>query len=529
MKRRNLFLSLISSVLVAVAIVTVTIVSVVKPSKKNNNDNVPGASNIAIDSGIDYSEYELENQSRDGSKELPYLIYSAESYNDMLTNHGADNCYFEIAEDIDFTGVDYKTLFNKADALNATIYGKLHSLSNITIHVTEENVADFSLYNSASVAMFGNVDGASINNLVINNLKVIVDSAVYTYVTNWGYKQFITSSFAGSVKNSTFDNVTVNANVTGFSNYFTGSGNLLANTMGGFAGKIENVTITNSNVNSELNVIEGSEFNIGGVAGYGIDSTLTDTNVNVKLVLSHENRVSVGGLFAQVRTMAVKNTNVQVDIQSNDSEEKRTAFVESLGKNPSNTQMSHAAGIVAYIRANDDTQKSTFDNIKVTSNVNADLVYAGAFIETMTNMKTADFSKHLDIITVNDVIVDTNANVLALHGFARELGLATVTYSDEAQAQEGYFNIRIRGSVKLDSYGSEIGTENEVIYPAVSIYTAVDNYGKCNMDICDLYVEVSSSIYTAIVSQTAKRIDFHAINRYYGNIDPTFASFKRDI
>ena len=35
MKRRNLFLSLISSVLVAVAIVTVTIVTVIQPKKKN--------------------------------------------------------------------------------------------------------------------------------------------------------------------------------------------------------------------------------------------------------------------------------------------------------------------------------------------------------------------------------------------------------------------------------------------------------------------------------------------------------------
>ena len=47
MKRKNLFLSLISSVIVAVAIVTVTICSFIKPKTNQGNVN-PGADNINI-------------------------------------------------------------------------------------------------------------------------------------------------------------------------------------------------------------------------------------------------------------------------------------------------------------------------------------------------------------------------------------------------------------------------------------------------------------------------------------------------
>ena len=241
MKRKNLFLSLISSVLVAVAIVTVTICSVIKP-KTNNNDGVPGADNININSGVNDSnkedevdpatQYDLENRfNRNGSADYPYIIYSVDNFMSMLSTYGGkqkiltmpdmeevvgedgekvmvkkldengnyifvpvlnedgSNIYtdvhFELVNDIDFNGVEYVTLFNQGEAFIGHIDGNGFALKNISINVTTENFeSEFSYISNGNryikVALFGETDGSTFKDLKIESLDVNVASDVYS-------------------------------------------------------------------------------------------------------------------------------------------------------------------------------------------------------------------------------------------------------------------------------------------------------------------------------------------------------------
>lgn len=520
MKRKNLFLSLISSIVVAVVIVTVTIVSVASPKKKNNTVN-PG-SNINF---VDNTKYEEENKNRDGSAEKPYLIYSAESYNDMLSTYGSKNRYFELAEDIDFTGVEYVTLFNATEPMNSTINGNGHSLNNITIHATKDNINKFSFNTYARVAMFGWMENAKVSNLVISNLNVTVDEDVYEYVANFKeghtYVEVVASSIAYIARNTTFDNVTLNSKVTGFV-YTVGED--VENSFGGVVTVAESLTITNSNINTEIDVNGGSGFNIGGIAGYGRIATVKDSNIDVKVALSSENRVYVGGVFSYGRTLDIENVNVNVDIKSKDSQEVRNAFINGIDTDENDLLdngdgVSSGAGIVVVIRADDETQKSTFKNIKVTSNVDADIIYSGAFLDTWTINPS-----NTGLITIEDVIVDVNADVIALHGLSRDLGAATIIYSQEAKAQEGYFNIRMAGSVKNGYFfeaNSKKYTRNSLtVWIAISAAVKGED-GKwvdaVDYSLKDFYVELSENFYNKITSSSSE-FDYRNVTSNFGSV-----------
>lgn len=528
MKRKNLFLSLISSIVVAVAIVTITIVSVASPKKKNDVVD-PGTSNIGFET--DYSDYEEENTKRDGSEGNPYLIYSAESYNALLGEYGSQGRYFQVAEDIDFTDVDYVTLFNGDRAMNSTINGNGHSLTNITIHATKENINQYTYDTYAYIALFGKMNGAVIDNLNIANLEVVVDADVYDYVkdfeSTFAYDEVLVSSIACVAQNTTFSNVTLNSKVTGFS-YNVGS--KTENSIGGVVAVGEKLTITDSKIDTEINVNNGTGFHMGGIAGYGRVATVKNTDVDVKATIASSNRLNFGGLFSYGKTLTIENANVNVDLKTIDSSAIREAFVNGIRVDENGlanaADMSFASGLVAFLRADDKTQKSTFSNIKVTSNVDADLVYAGAFLDTWTTDPT-----NTSLVLISDVVVDVNADVLALHGFARGIGAATVQFSDEAKAAEGYYNIKMTGSVKLKGYFVEA---NSKVYsrPNLSIWIGISTkYGDKNVikfNINDFHVVISENLYN-VIWETSSSFDFYKLDAYNNNkgADSVFGSVTK--
>ena len=87
MKRRNLFLSLICSIMLAVALVTFTVISVVptkdKSNKNQTSQNVSDTGNTGDNQKPENPDV-LINEGRDGSEELPYVIYSAETFESFV-------------------------------------------------------------------------------------------------------------------------------------------------------------------------------------------------------------------------------------------------------------------------------------------------------------------------------------------------------------------------------------------------------------------------------------------------------------
>ncbi|MBQ8451967.1 MAG: hypothetical protein IJ538_04270 [Clostridia bacterium] len=187
MKKKNLFLSLICSILLTIALVTVTVVNVVSPLKsKGGNSNVPQQTEeVNVDPGepetpvVDpTADYELHNSTADGTKENAYYIYDVESFN-LLKEHGTENAYFEVVEDVDFAGVDYVTIFED-EAFNGIIISGNKVLKNIHITVTKANLESFLFEDgtdfSAAIAILGKVDGEALETL--ENEKADLEAAI---------------------------------------------------------------------------------------------------------------------------------------------------------------------------------------------------------------------------------------------------------------------------------------------------------------------------------------------------------------
>ena len=570
MKRKNLFLSLISSVIVAVAIVTVTICSVVQP-KKNNNNNAPVVDNININTGVDNKpddeevvdptvQYDLENTfNRNGSKEYPYIIYSTENFKSMLTTLGGKQRvvtapvteeitdengetktvnkldengrlifeavldekgnktygvnHFELVNDIDFAGEEFVTLFNQGEAFIGNINGNGFSLKNISINVTPENFEAVSYTHNGNrylqVALFGETNGSTFENLKIDTLKVNVSSDVHDYISAAKYKsenpyaEMVVAGFAGYAIDTKLQNVEMNAEVAGSSYYVNdvdADGNYIAeNAMGGLVAIAENLTIDSSKLNIKVSANAGSDYLLGGVAGYGRTAKIAKSEINVNMETTYSRKLSIAGLFAYGRTLDIADTSVNFALTETASEETRNAYVTSLTANgkAQASDMVAVAGLVSVLRANDDTQKTTISNVKVTSNIDFDCIYAGAILDTYsTSDKTVNENKSL--ITLSDILVDTNANVLALHGFARQLVATTVTYSEDARV-DGYYNIKLAGDVKLTVYEASINATTKVERGAVTIFTAVEK-SFINYAYKDLFIKVSNSVDRALMT-----------------------------
>ena len=567
MKRKNLFLSLISSILVAVAIVTLTVFSVIKP-KTNNKDGVPGAENININNGVSdkddlATKYDLENKfNRNGSEEYPYIIYSADNFKTWISQLGGekrlvtvpvteeiidengetktvnkldeyghlvfvkvldenekdtyDVNHFELVNDIDFNGVEYKTLFNNGKAFIGKIDGNGYALKNITINVNEKNFeTDFSFVKDGNrysrIALFGETKGAVIKDITIDNLKVSVPSIVYSYISAAKYEienpyaEMVVAGVSAYATNTTLSNVTLNADVDG-SSYFINDvdkdGNYLAeNAMGGVVAVAENLIIEKSKINVKVSANAGGEYLVGGIAAYGTTAKVANSTINVEMSTSYSRRLTMAGMFAYGRSLDVKDTKVNFTLKEIAGTDARNAYVASLTKDgkAKASEMPTAAGLVAVLRANNDAQKTKISNVKVTSNIDFDCIYAGAVLDVYS---TDAFNKAL--VTLSDIVVDASANVLALHGIARQLVATTVTYSEDARI-EGYCNVKLAGDVKLSVYEVQINsttTDNRDVMTILVATKEVDDKTGVNyiaFSWSDLYVEISSNLNSKLV------------------------------
>lgn len=553
MKRKNLFLSLISSVLVAVAIITVTVVSVVKPNNKNNSGNVPDVDNINIGTNVgdvDYTEFELENSlSRDGSEEFPYLIYSVESFNSLLSTYGSRNnrvvrkavtqevvdengettteykrdengrivfedilndknektygvYFFELACDIDFAGVEFKTLFNDGTSFIGGLDGKNFSLKSISIKVTEANLeSDFTYTSNSSkishIALFGNTKGAKISNIKIENINVELSESVYSFIVDGKYNpvggaygEVQVAGLIAYAKDTEISGLTMSGSVAGSTlkdeRYESGN-----KAIAGVIAYADNSSIKNSNFNVNVKVNASTYSRVAGVIALVKNSVIENTTVEATVETTYSRNLTIAGLVAYAKGIEVSGVEVNFNLKETASQEERDAYVSSLSTNSSADMMTNAAGLIAEIRANDDTQKAVILNTRVVSNVDFDCVFAGLILDVYSKDKT-----NTSLVTINNISVDMNVNVLAFHALARQLEATNITL-DENSLVDGY-NIVVIGTAKLESYKSYEGNKR---YGA-TIITAVEK--KVNGDTRVSYknemffIKVSKSAQEAI-------------------------------
>lgn len=526
MKRRNLFLSLISSVIVAVAIVTVTICTVI-PKKKTQQGGNQTVTTPIVDVNDNKTYEDMNLKERDGSESKPYVLYSAESFVDMIEDFGGtEGMHFEVVKDIDFAGFNYNneenkgfvTLFNNGLPFKGNIDGNGFALNNITINVTTENLeSDFSYAfdgnRYASIALFGEMEGSTIKELNINKLDVNVASDVYGFISGAGYEmpnapfaEMVVSGIAGISTNVTLSNVDVNAEVAGSAYIINGVSD--KNAIGGISAVATNLKVEDSNIDVTIEANSGRDYLVGGVAGYGYDVEVNKSEISTQIQTTASRNLVMAGVFAYARAFDGADLEVNFTLSETASQQNRDAYIKTITTDNNGeacyadaSKMSLIAGLVATLRANNSTQESNLSNINVNSNVDFDGAFAGAIFDVYSTSKAT-----FGLVELHNIIVTADVNVLAAHGFARQLVATTVTY-DNTDA-EGYYNIKMTGNVNFEKYVGKVRVtdlltgESEVktvTYHAATILTATDvKYVDCSYK--DLFIQASSDIDSTLQS-----------------------------
>lgn len=535
MKRKNLILSLICSILVAVTMISFTVYSLVAPASKNNQNIGGTGSNVSIggenvvDPGDEIVIDENINELRDGSEELPYVLYNAENFVSMLSEYGSKTqekktfvkepvmvddgngalvpkfdengeqvyqnkvdedgnlvfefvldedgnkiyvpYYFELGKNIDFAGVDYIPLFNDGTAFSGVINGNGFKLKNIAVNVNADNFkSEFTYKNEkqnlvSHVALFGDMNGAVVKDLTIEAMQVNVDKAVCENIENGVYSDgssFLTEvavgSIAGVAVDTKVENVTVDSKINAFAYAlytFNANDELVPigyNAIGGLFAAAQNVEVEKSTVDVEIVTNAGYRYYVAGVAAYATEVDVKDSRIETtiqdnisKEVASKQQRLTVAGMFVVAETINVENTNVEFSVKEvAASAEKRAEYYTALGTTAHNNSLGKAAGITVFLTADSDANKSTFKNVSIVADVDYDCVYAGVIVDVLnTKDKT-----NKELVKLENVIVDSNVNVLIAYGYGRQIIGATVAF-DETQTGA---NITLTGKTNLSKY-----------------------------------------------------------------------------
>lgn len=485
MKKRNLFLSLMCSIILTVALVAVTVVSVVVP--KRGNGPVNPSTNVSNRYEPQYDE--SENENRDGSAENPYVLFDAKSFVDMLTEEGAfeegvEGKNFEVTNDIDFTDVDFVTLFGQGKSFAGHIDGKGHSLDNITIHVTKENICDFAYQTRiedlnkvmwvSNVGIFGNTLNAEIKDLKVNNLQINVDDELYPYVADAefaveherAFRQLTIGSLVATAISTDIEGVEVNSKINGSAYSIYVDGTVAGyNAVGGLVGVLSDSTVSASKAKVELvaeDEYTGNYF-VGGVAGYAYDSNIEAADVALDVKANYAQRMYIGGVVGYADGTSVTGKELPIS----DSEE--TEFVDTvvvLNVSESNPvqndqklfeltqsgKVTFVAGVAVTVVADEISDTCEFSDIDIKASVDMNCYYAGVIYETTSG--NVDFSKNYSLseyyVTIKGIITDSNVNVLKAYGLGKDIvaNLDLTKAESVGSNMDGYaYNIKITGNV----------------------------------------------------------------------------------
>ena len=343
-------------------------------------------------------------------------------------------------------------------------------------------------------------------------MSVTVEESVYTYVrdvqydaSKGFYKEIIVGTFAANAADTTFEKVSVKASVNGFA-YAIYEQNKAAgyNALGGLVAVADGVEVKDSTIDVDIVANTGLNFYVGGVAAYAYETSVENTFVDVSVKSNFAQRLTVAGMFVKADTLTVVDSNVEfVLAEKSATAEQRAEYVEGLGTTAHNNNLGKAAGVVVFLTANDDTQKSVFNNVSIVANVDYDCIYAGVIMDVDTTSKT-----NMELVKLTNVDVNSNVNVLVAYGYARQLIAATVVFDENTTAA----NITLTGNTKLEKYIVSGSTQQNY---SATLFTYKDNYRYLTVDIGTLRFKITTAIAEKLGSTDNLRIK----NKAYGAVE----------
>ena len=490
MKRKNLFLSLICSLILTVALVTVTVISLVP--KKDSGKGGQTSTNVSTNTGTETTPG--VNEDKDGSAEKPYVIYSVDSFKTFVVDKYLDEngeyvdynavdeegnliypelnagLHYVLDSDIDFANTEFETIFNKGIAFNGHIDGAGHTIKNINITVTKDNLVDTFAYTSngelvSNVGVFGELNGAVIENVTFDSVKVQLEEGLYEFVWSADFKtekgtmkSISVGSIAGLAKNSTIKaNVVASLDAFAYSVYVENRADGLF-AVGGVVASAVETEIADSKVDVDIIANQGAKYFVGGVAGSSFGATISNVEVDATVATEYQDALYIAGAVGYAKGIEIKDSKVTLEVKELGTERFATMGVSSID----NTKFVSIAGVIHTMV--DSEEISVISNVEVKANIDIDGIYAGVVMDAINEAETI-------AVEITNVIVDSNVNVLKTYGFARKLSNTKVvlenTKTELIDGVEISYNIRLTGKVRLSSYMNM--EEGVRMYP-VSLY-----------------------------------------------------------
>ncbi|MFA6801796.1 MAG: hypothetical protein WCR19_06770, partial [Acholeplasmataceae bacterium] len=192
---------------------------------------------------VTLATYDFTTQSEDD-----IVISTAAEFIAMSSNRSGN---YVLANDIDFTDVEYTMPFPSGKSFLGTFDGQGFTISNIDIPALV-----------TYTGVFGNISTGSISNLVLDSITIGSETEPFeiTTSTRVGFLTGYMSSSSGSISDITISNssmyVKSSSSITA---YFGG-------VIGELRGEMTNVAVVDSNIYAET--LSYADTRIGGVAGY---------------------------------------------------------------------------------------------------------------------------------------------------------------------------------------------------------------------------------------------------------------------
>ncbi len=230
----------------------------------------------------------FKTTSSGGTEDEPKLIVTVEDFLDMEKDETA---FYRLENDLDFTGVNYKTIFATASKnFKGELDGNGKTLSNITI--TERTTYS---------GIIGRNSGL-IKNLNIKNIKVdFTKSTTYSQ-----YTSLVVGRNVGKI-----ENVKVNGEIT--LNFNTS----IEINIGGIAAVLEgDGSIKNSEVDMSLaiSITSRASLNIGGIVGKFREGYIENVIATSDYDIANAESSNIGGAFGLVEyPNRIKGNQIEVD------------------------------------------------------------------------------------------------------------------------------------------------------------------------------------------------------------------------
>ena len=328
----------------------------------------------------------------DGTASSPYLLKSA---GDLVKLAGLCDGSVITSDGIDYASAHYAlngnismkgTTFNPITPFKGSLDGKNYTISDLTVTPKETN----------PTGLFGEITNATIKNLNISNLTILVSNA----------DQLYTGGIAGKAVDSTIDNCSVAgtissaattkytglsedrtvsavvggivglANNTNLSNVtYTGPiTNTKGQFLGGITGVIDGGSITNGRL-AKGSLLYNTMNHTGGITGHmGLDASISNCTVEAPVTSKY---AMLGGIAGRMHSGHISNCLVTSD-----------ARIEGDVNNGTNYDHYGTGGIVGVVESKAGSgTKVVIEKSACYTNVSSN-IYAGGIIGTLITNNT---------------------------------------------------------------------------------------------------------------------------------------------